>query len=341
MWDGDTLAPWAGRALESGSSEDRAARGFQIVVVAFSRVARAAAYHRHYTVTVMTQSQYTLSWVLSLVRASFHSQLGDLSYQVFVQRLWTEMEGAQVPQIIRTPPQQMYSGQVFQYQQAPHEVQELAVEAFFYLIRNGYAVEKPTGDFLNQPSSQWYRWTERGRQWISGVDPVPEDAEGYLHFLQLRITQLDPVIQQYIVEAVIAFGRQAHFAAAVMLGAASEKALYGLAESLLVAIKTKADREKLQDLLDRRRLHVLFEFVRDSIANASKTKLLPYWVAEGSTTHLMSIYEAMRVQRNDAVHPMNASVSADSVRFLLVSFPYTMESTEALRAWFLNNPLSI
>lgn len=209
------------------------------------------------------------------------------------------------------------------------------------LIRNGYAVEKPTGDFINQPSSQWYRWTERGKQWIAGADPVPEDAEGYLNFLRARVPELDSVIQQYVTEAVTAFERQAYFGAAVMLGAASEKALYALADSLLAAIKTTKSREKLQDLLDRRRLLSLFEFVRDTIDNATKAKTLPYPVGEGSTTHLMSIYEAVRVQRNDAVHPMNASVSADSVRFLLVSFPYTLQKAEALRNWFAGHPLSI
>lgn len=234
---------------------------------------------------------YTLSWMLSLARASFHSQPGDLGYQVFVQRLWTEMENARVPQISRTPPLQMSSGQVFQYQQSPYRLQELAVEAFFHLIRNGYAVEKPTGDFINQPSSQWYRWTERGQQWIAGADPVPEDAVGYLQFLRARMPQLDSVIEQYVAEAVTAFERQAHFAAAVMLGAASEKALYALADSMLGAIKAVKNREKLQDLLDKRRLFALFEFVRESIDNASKAKTLPYSVGEGSTTHLMSIYE--------------------------------------------------
>jgi hypothetical protein len=205
-----------------------------------------------------------------------------------------EMEKAQIPGITRTPPLQNIGGPPFPYHQAPRELQELAVEAFFYLKRNGYAVEKPLTDFVNEPNSREYRWTERGLRWISGANPVPEEAEDYMKFLREQLQHLDPVIEQYMVEALTAFERQAYFATAVMLGAASEKALYALAESLLGAIKATQDGEKLQDLLDRRRLFVLFEFVRDSLVTATKAKVLPYSVAEDSESHLMSIYAAVR-----------------------------------------------
>jgi hypothetical protein len=55
----------------------------------------------------------------------------------------------------------------------------------------------------------------------------------------------------------------------------------------------------------------------------------------------MSLYEAVRVQRNDAVHPMNAIVSEDSVRLLLQSFPYALSKSEELRAWCAANPGSL
>jgi len=85
----------------------------------------------------------------------------------------------------------------------------------------------------------------------------------------------------------------------------------------------------------------LFETVRDIIHEAAITKLLPYANSEGSATYLMSLYEAIRVQRNDAVHPMNAFVSEDSVRLLLQSFPYALSKSEELRVWFADNPGSI
>jgi hypothetical protein len=110
---------------------------------------------------------------------------------------------------------------------------------------------------------------------------------------------------------------------------------------VLLALKEPKKQSKLKGLLDRRRLLELFETVRDTINGAIAAKLLPYSDSEGSSTHLMSLYEAIRVQRNDAVHPMNAIVSEDSVRLLLLSFPYTISKSEELRAWFVANPASI
>ena len=55
--------------------------------------------------------------------------------------------------------------------------------------------------------------------------------------------------------------------------------------------------------------------------------------------HLMSMFEAVRTQRNDAVHPTTGQVSADSVRLLTASFPYALSKSEELRTWLIANPL--
>jgi hypothetical protein len=55
----------------------------------------------------------------------------------------------------------------------------------------------------------------------------------------------------------------------------------------------------------------------------------------------MSLFEAIRVQRNNAVHPMNAKVSEESVRILIQSFPYALAKSETLRNWSIANTGSI
>jgi hypothetical protein len=162
-----------------------------------------------------------------------------------------------------------------------------------------------------------------------------------MKLLRERVPALDPIIEQYVIEALTAFDRDAYFASAVMLGAASEKELYLLAEAVFSALKDPKKQSKLRGLLDRRKLLELFETVRDTIHQGVTAKVIPYTDSEGSTTHLMSLYEAVRVQRNDAVHPMNAIVSEDSVRLLLQSFPYALSKSEELRAWCVANPGSL
>jgi hypothetical protein len=123
-----------------------------------------------------------------------------------------------------------------------------------------------------------------------------------------------------------------------MLGAASEKAIYHLAESLLDVFKDSKKREKMDTLLKRRKLWDLLDAVGNAIHSVPNA---PYEVTESSDPHLISLFEAIRVQRNDAVHPMNAVVSADSVRMTMLAFPHTLAKAEELRSWFLEHSKSI
>jgi hypothetical protein len=144
-------------------------------------------------------------------------------------------------------------------------------------------------------------------------------------------------------EALTAFNREAYFAAAVMVGAASEKAVYLLAASLLNALKPSRRRTTLETALNKRQLFALLDCVRKTIEDFSSGNPapIPYSASEGATIHLASLFEAIRTQRNDAVHPMNANVSASSVRLLLHSFPYALSTTEKLRTWSDANPASL
>jgi len=292
----------------------------------------------------MGGTNYSVERVLQLVRASFNEQMGDLSCKVFFQRLWSRLEAVNDPGVIKPSPLQYNPGQQFLYGQAPYDLQAVANEGFFYLVNTGYVYPKPTGDYTNfSRSSEWYCWTERGLQWVKGAEPIPEEAAGYMKFLSAHVPTLDGVIGQYISEALTAFNREAYFAAAVMVGAASEKAIYLLAASLLSALKPSRRRSALETALTKRQLFALLDWVRKTIDDSSASNLapIPYSVSEGASAHLASLFEAIRTQRNDAVHPMNATVSASSVRLLLHSFPYALETTEKLRAWLDANPATL
>jgi hypothetical protein len=288
----------------------------------------------------MDRTNYTVERLLQLVRASFKDQMGDLSAAVFFQRLWAKLEAINDPGIVRPAPNQYHPGRVYLYEQSPHDLQAAANQALFYLLGSGYVYPKPTGDYLNFRHSEWYCWTERGLQWIRGAEPIPEAATEYMKFLKEYVPTVDDVIFQYILEALVAFNREAYFAAAVMLGAASEKEVYLLAASLLSALKPSRRRTTLETTFNKRQLFALLDCVRKTIedGSAGNPAPIPYSVSEGADAHLSSLFEAIRTQRNDAVHPMNAIVSASSVRLLLHSFPYALNVTDKLRKWADANP---
>jgi hypothetical protein len=288
----------------------------------------------------MAQDTYTLAWILPYVRQALR-QTSNFEFRTYANALFAQLEQAQVPGIARFQLGQYSGGQTYQYDAMPHELRALVSEAFFHIFHKGYIAPAAPDSHLNPPPLHMFNVTQRGRAWFQGKEPLPEDAERYMKFLRERVPALDPLIEQYVIEALTAFDRDAYFASAVMLGAASEKELYLLAEAVFLALKDPKKKSKLRGLLDRRKLLELFETVRDTIQQGVAAKVIPYTDSEGSNTHLMSLYEAIRVQRNDAVHPMNAIVSEDSVRLLLQSFPYALSKSEELRAWCVANPGSL
>jgi hypothetical protein len=60
---------------------------------------------------------------------------------------------------------------------------------------------------------------------------------------------VDAVIRQYVSEALNTYIRGTFFASAVMIGAASEKAIYMVAESLVPALQDVVKQETLKKRL--------------------------------------------------------------------------------------------
>jgi hypothetical protein len=284
----------------------------------------------------MTQPMYSLSWILPYVRRALNG-VGNLNFNQYLGNLWSQLEKDQIADAKR---QTIHTGQAGQinWDGAPSGLRNAATEAFFYLFRNGFISPQPPSGYPNHPGFDRYDMTLRGLEWAKGNEPLPEDIAGYMKFLHDRIPKLDAVIEQYITDGLIAFERGAYFAAAVMLGAASEKALYLLAEAMVDALKSQKAKQTLEQHLKGRSLNLLFTFVRDAFERNRRTPNIPH---DGAIPHLMSMFEAVRTQRNDAVHPTTGQVSADSVRLLTASFPYALSKSEELRAWLMANHSSL
>jgi hypothetical protein len=283
----------------------------------------------------MTQPDYSLTWILPIVRKSLKGT-GNLQYSTFIQNLWMRLEELQIVQRLDLQQQQMQH-RTFDFDNAPRGLMAAANEAFFYLFRNGYMVPEHNGGVLNHPNFNRYNVTKRGQDWAEGSDPVPEDAAGYMKLLKALVPNMDAVIEQYVVEALVAYERGAYFAAAVMLGAASEKALYLMADAMLPALASQKSQQTLQQLLQRRQLVKFLEFIRDTIDRNAKT-IAP---SDGALTQVSAMFDAIRAQRNDAVHPNSAQVTPESVRFLTANFPYFLSKCEELSTWFAAHPQSL
>jgi hypothetical protein len=66
---------------------------------------------------------------------------------------------------------------------------------------------------------------------------------------------------------------------------------------------------------------------------------IPYFVHEGFSEHLLSLYKMVRVQRNDAVHPAAGDVKKTKVFLTIQALPAVLGCTYRLIEWFSQNKI--
>lgn len=99
-------------------------------------------------------------------------------------------------------------------------VPELVRQEMWQLLARGVLV---FGIDEANPAWPFYTLTPRGRSAVQEQLPQPYDPDGFLKELVRVVPKVDPVVLDYVSEAVRAFNHACPKAAAVMLGAASEK----------------------------------------------------------------------------------------------------------------------
>jgi len=191
----------------------------------------------------------------------------------------------------------------------------------------------------SNPNFPFFRLTEFGQDCISQSAPHYYDPEGYMEFLRNIVQNLDPIIEQYIFEGLNCFRRQLFFASAVMLGAAAEKAILLLLQAITSSMSNQSSKRKAAKLLDRPRLPDIFSTISETINTLTEANTMPYSIHRGSTEHLMSLFEMIRTQRNDAVHPICGQVDRTKVFLSLQTIPAALESINMLTEWFESNSI--
>lgn len=281
---------------------------------------------------------YTLSWILPFVRSALRGVRPSFSFTEVVNATWTELEKSGEPvRRMRPPAENNPDNPEFAHNNDPSGLQQAAIGAWLYVQRRSFAI--PTSRmFPMVVDDSRLELTKRGREWVDGNEPIPELPAEYLSALQRIVPNLDQVVREYVVEGLGSFEHERFRAAAVMIGAASEKALYMLAEKMLDAISTTPWKVKFTTVLKRRSLSGLFDQMKRVLEGANKLPGLPLNVFDRGQDHLVSLINAVQVQRNDAVHPMNEQITDESVRLSYLAFPYALQKMEQLRDWFSKNP---
>ena len=284
--------------------------------------------------------EYNLTFLLPFVRSGLHRVQRRFGFTEFASVIWTELEKAQFKvQRQRAFAKGNESNPEFAHNDDPDDLKQSAVEAWLYLQQRGFATPW-TQSFPFNPNAQWQlELTKRGQEWVNGADPMPEDVARYVGHLDVLAPGLDPIIRQYVVEGLGSFRREQYYSAAVMLGAASEKEIYLLGDSMVPALQNAQHKNDLAVLLGNRSLYRLLTFIGERLRDvSSRVRKSSNGLFDGAETHLASLFESIRVQRNDAVHPNTGTVNELSVRMAYEAFPNAILKAEKLREWCIKNP---
>lgn len=87
--------------------------------------------------------------------------------------------------------------------------------------------------------------TPFGHKVLSELAPSYHDPSAYMENLKRLLPALDPIVEQYVSEALLSFKRQLVFASAVMIGAAAEKSVLLLLEALLNSVTDDGRRMEI------------------------------------------------------------------------------------------------
>lgn len=183
--------------------------------------------------------------------------------------------------------------------------------------------------------------TEHGWNAIESSGPTPYDPDGYLRRIQ-QASMVHPTALRYLEEAIGTFKTGNYLASAVMLGAASERIVADVAESIPLAIKDNAKRDKFSKRCVRglagSRVRVVAEWCKQH-----KKQLGGRWTDDKAANDLERIADFIRERRNETGHPEDppAVPSHEGMYSWLTLFPSYCKSLYELKAFLERNPRSI
>jgi len=189
----------------------------------------------------------------------------------------------------------------------------------------------------SEPKWPFIRLTEFGKEVINNSNYCMYDPDNYIKDIQNIVKDLDPIIKQYTYESFRSYRFSLYFSAGVMIGAAAERSILMLLQSIMEFEKNTKKVLQIKKLIERPNLGMIYGIVTDTINELIKTKQIPYSVHEGCILHLMSFFEMIRVQRNESVHPQIVNMNKTKVLLSLKTFPEGLRIINRLINWFEEN----
>lgn len=217
-------------------------------------------------------------------------------------------------------------------------IKERVRQAFWQLLVQGILV---FGLNEGSPNWPWYRLTDHGQKVAEGQGAQPYDPDNCLQEFKRENPDADPVIVDYLDEALRAFNHGCQKSAAVMIGAASEKALLLLLEAFEAAIADEGKREKFRKSYNWT-IASRYRALKNNLDRLVEAKVVPREQGEVVSGLLPVAFELIRRHRNAAGHPEIVATPKPDTNFLtLRGFTEYVRGIYLLIGHFKQNPVHL
>lgn len=174
---------------------------------------------------------------------------------------------------------------------------------------------------ISQPAtSNWdLELTERGIRYIDEEEENPYNDSIWYNSLIKKAPGLSDIEKQYAKEAIQAFVNELYLSCHVMIGVASESVIVRMARAMSQSSLIER-RESLRNAVSNSRIGIreLFNKMRPELENA-KAKI-PGSLADNMPIWLDSMFDVIRVNRNEVGHPTGSSVGREESVMVLRCF---------------------
>lgn len=200
-----------------------------------------------------------------------------------------------------------YTQNVPQWEQ--QKIHSVAREVVQELINTGFLYPGTSGD--QNSGYPWLTITEYGKEAFLKEDWLPYDPDGYIKALKAKIPTMDDITLTYIGEAVASYNRRHLLSATLTIGVASENLMLLLIEAYANWIKDAGRKARFLKKVEGKFIAVQFkEFKKEFVADV---RSLPKEFQSDWETYLDSIFNFIRLNRNDAGHPTGKQFDAKVV----------------------------
>ena len=149
-----------------------------------------------------------------------------------------------------------------------------------------------------------------------------------------RIASCHTTVVEYLTESLQCYIHGLHRSAAVMLGGASEQAVFLLIESCANSIADSDAKRTFQSSIEKTQsIFRKYELLERRFSRSRQ--LMPSALTDNMDSQLRGVFDLIRGSRNDAGHPaIGNSVSRDAVYSHLRLFTPYCKRIHELIAWF-------